>query len=183
MRTYKLIFPIAAAIALTGSVASAQVVTSGGEVTKLTQKNLVDRMIVADSLEVGMAQLAVERTKTAAVRDLANLLINDHKTHLDSLHAFAAKPDIGREAIPGDPESQKTIRAFAQLRSAPDSTFDKLFVSAQIESHERAIDALKKNKSVATSPEVQKDIDGAITVLEAHLGRAKGVASVLNTPK
>lgn len=184
MRTYRLFLPIAVAIVLTGSAASAQVVTSsGGEVTKITQKNLVDRMIVGDSIEVAMAQLAVERTKTAAVRDFAAMLITDHRTHLDSLRKFADKPDVGREAIAGDPEAQHAVRTFTQLRSAPDSTFDKVYVTSQIASHERLIEGLKKNKSFATSPDLQKDIDAAITLAESHVGRAKGVATIISAPK
>ena len=64
---------------LTASVAGAQVTTtSGGDVSMFSQKNLIDHLIVGDSLEVEMAQLAVSRTQNAAVKDFANQLLADH---------------------------------------------------------------------------------------------------------
>ena len=58
---------------LSASVAGAQVTTtSGGDVSMFSQKNLINHLIVGDSLEVEMAQLALTRTQNAAVKEFAN---------------------------------------------------------------------------------------------------------------
>ena len=65
--------------------AQVKVTTSNGDVITYTQKNLVDHMIVGDSIELEMAQLAATRTQNTAVRDLATMLIADHKSQLEAL--------------------------------------------------------------------------------------------------
>jgi predicted outer membrane protein len=159
--------------------ALAQVVTAGGEVTGLAQKKIVDRMIVADSLEIEMARLATSQTKNPAVRDLAALLATGHRSHLESLRKLAESPDVGRE--PGaDSINARDARALAQLRSLPaDTSFDRAFVAEQFELHQRMIDNLKKWRSTATNAALREDIDHALPILEAHLARAQAVAAKL----
>jgi len=180
MRAYGLTFAatMLAVAQMTGSAARAQVVTSsGGEVSGSMQKKIVDRMIVSDSVEIEMARLAQSQTKNPAVRDLAALLVSGHRAHLDTLRKLAASPDIGRV---GDTESASDVRAFEQLRGMPaDSTFDRAFVTAEVQLHQQAIDNLKKWRLVATTPALQQDIDRAIPLLEGHLTRAQAVAAKL----
>jgi putative membrane protein len=176
MRRYTQLVLSTAALVMTASAVRAQVVTSaGGEVSKMTQKQFVDRLIVGDSIEIAMAQLAVERTKNPAVKDFANTLVTDHRTPLDSLRALSAKPDVGREEVAGDLEG---VRVLGQLRTMPaDSTFDRAFINAQIASHERTIDMVKKLRPTVSSPEVQQLVDKTVPVLEQHLAAAKVISA------
>ena len=66
-------------------MAQVKVTTSNGEVMTYTQKNLVDHLIIGDSIEVEMAKLAAMRTQNTAVRDFANMLVTDHEGHLEAL--------------------------------------------------------------------------------------------------
>jgi len=93
---------------LSASAVAAQVTTSsGGDVTAFTQKQLIDHMIVGDSVELQIAGLAATRTQNPAVREFANQLLADHKAHLDNLLKLAGNPSIGREANPTDSSSSK----------------------------------------------------------------------------
>jgi putative membrane protein len=181
MRTHRL-FVAASSLAVSLTMAFpalAQVVTSGGEVTGVLQKKIVDRMIVADSLGVEMAQLATTQTKNPAVRDLAELLAAGHRSHLASVRKLAESPDVGRD--PGvDSMTARDARALARLRSMPaDTSFDRAFVTAQIELHERMIDNLKKWRGAATNAALKEDIDHTLPLLESHLSRAQAVAAKL----
>lgn len=179
MRAHRYTFTATAlVVALTGSVARAQVVTSaGGEVTGTIQKKMVDRMIVSDSVEIEMARLAQSQTKNPAVRDLAAVLVAGHRDHLDALHKLAESPDVGRVA---DAASASDVRAFERLRGMPaDSSFDRAFVTAEVQLHQQAIDNLKKWRAAASSPALQQDIDRTIPLLEGHLARAQSVAEKL----
>lgn len=167
------------------SVSCAQVTvkTSGGEVVQITQKNLVDHMIVQDSLEVEEAKLAAARTQNAAVKDFANMLVTDHSSHLDNLHKLAGKRDIGREANAADTSTAMTIRMFSMMRSMPaDSGFDRAFVRGQIMHHMHEIDALKMLRPAAKDDDLQHDIDRTMPVLERHLAQAKLVGAQLGIP-
>jgi putative membrane protein len=180
MRAYGLTLAatVFAVAQMTGSAARAQVVTSsGGEVSGALQKKIVDRMIVSDSVEIEMAKLATSKTKNPAVRDLAALLSAGHRAHLDSLRKLAESPDVGRAPDAG---GASEVRTFDQLRSLPaDSSFDRAFVTAQVELHQQAIDNLKKWRAAATNPALQQDIDRTIPLLEGHLTRAQAVAAKL----
>ena len=169
---------IAASVVTSETVRGQVVTASGGEVRVFTQKNIVDRLIVGDSLEVDMARFVAGQTKNPAVRDFANLLITDDRAHIDSLHKLADAPDIGRMAPSSDSIAAKDARRFAQLRAMPaDSSFDRAFVTEQVQRHQRAIDNLKKWRASATSPALQADIDRALPVVEQHLARAQSVAA------
>jgi len=187
MKAHQLSLLGAASVALCVAAAAAQaqvkVTTSGGDVATLSQKNVVDHMIVGDSLEVEEAQLALTRSQNAAVKDFANMLVTDHKAHLDNLRKLAGKSDIGREANSADQTAAASAATFGQLQSmGADAGFDKAFVDAQIQAHTREIAALKTMRAAAKDDDLQKDIDATIPVLDRHLARAKAVAAQLNAP-
>jgi putative membrane protein len=173
-----------AAIAFGASIASAQVTTtSGGDVTMFSQKNLVNHLIVGDSIEVEMAQLAASRTQNAAVKDFANQLVTDHKAHLDQLSKFAANAAIGREANASDTSGAHLAGLLAGLKTMPaDSTFDRAFVQEQIAHHQAVINSLKTMRAAAKDADLQKDLDATLPVLEKHLSTAQQLASQLNKP-
>lgn len=182
---FTLLVAVTAAVCATATVGHAQVkvTTSAGDVATLSQKNLVDHMIVGDSLEVEAAQLAMTRSQNAAVKDFANMLVTDHKSHLDNLRKLAGKSDIGREANSADSGAVAAAATFSQLQSmAADSGFDKAFVASQIQNHQREIAALKSLRAAAKDDDLQKDIDATLPVLDRHLARAQAVAAQLGAP-
>ncbi|HEY9227026.1 MAG TPA: DUF4142 domain-containing protein [Gemmatimonadaceae bacterium] len=145
-----------------------------------SQKNVLDRMIVSDSVEIEMSVLATQRTKNPSVRELASSLIADHRQDLDSLRKLAELPEIGRATIKGDPTRAQDARVVAQLRGlSADSAFDRAYVAEQVERHQRAIDNLKKWRDSAESVLVHLAIGRALPVVEQHLERAKAVAAQL----
>ena len=188
MRNHRstLIAPFGATVLLLLSMtpaARAQVTTtSGGDVSMLSQKNVVDHLIVGDSIEVVMAQLAVSRSQNAAVKEFATMLVTDHQSHLTNLNKLAGKKDIGREANAADTSGAHIARALGELQSmSADSNFDRAFISAQIEHHTMAIAALNKMKPAAKDDDLQKDIDKTLPVLQNHLSRANAVLAQLGT--
>src|SRR5690349_3897490 len=143
---FTLLVAVTAAVCATATAGHAQVkvTTSAGDVATLSQKNVVDHMIVGDSIEIEEAQLAMTRSQNSAVKDFANMLVTDHKSHLDNLRKLAGMSDIGREANSADSSAASAARAFGQLQSMPaDSGFDKAFVNAQVQHHQQEIAALK----------------------------------------
>lgn len=170
--------------ALSGSAAAAQATTtSGGDVATFTQKHLVNHMIVGDSIEVAMAQIAASRTQNAAVKEFANQLIADQTAHIAQLNKLAAKGDIGREANASDTTGAHLAGELATLTSmAPDAAFDRAFVQDQIDLHQSAIDALKTLSPAATNADVRSDVSATLPVVEKHLAAAQQLAAQLSKP-
>jgi putative membrane protein len=164
-------------------MAQVKVTTSTGDVVTYTEKNLVDHMIVGDSIELEMAHLAVARTQNTAVRDFANMLINDHKAHLENLRKAASEHDVGRQALASDTSGAQMIRELTNLRSmAADSGFDNAFVRGQIEHHKQEIVALKMFGGAAKDDDVKDDVKHVMPLLERHLASAREVAAHLGLP-
>ncbi|HEX6051420.1 MAG TPA: DUF4142 domain-containing protein [Gemmatimonadaceae bacterium] len=165
------------------SDAQVRVTTSTGEVSLYTEKNLTDHMIVVDSVELEMAQLAVSRTQNTAVRDFANMLITEHTGHLESVRKIAGEDDVGRQANPSDTAGAAAIRALTSLREMPaDSGFDKAFIREQIRLHSQEIIALKMFGGAAEDDDLQDEVKKTMPVLERHLARAREVAAQLGMP-
>jgi len=171
------------AASFAASVAAAQVTMSGGDVTTYSQKHLVNHLIVGDSMEIAMGQLAASRTQNAAVRDFANQLVADHKAHLDSLLKLAGNANVGREANPSDTSVKHDASVFTSLQGmAADSGFDRAFVQTQIQHHQQAIAELKTLGSSATDPALKQDITATLPVLQKHLSTAQQLAAQLGKP-
>jgi len=169
-------------ICLSASAAAAQVrvTTSKGDVMIYTQTNLAEHMILGDSVELEMAQLATSRTQNTAVRDFANMLITEHKGHLESLRKIAADDDVGRQASASDTAAAAAIRALASLREMPaDSGFDRAFIREQIRFHQQEIIALKMFGGAAKDEELKDEVKRTLPLVERHLARAREVAATL----
>jgi putative membrane protein len=168
-------------IAASVSTAQVTVTTSSGEVVTMTQKNVVNHMIVFDSLNLEMAKLAVARTENAAVKDFANQIVADNTNHLQALNKLAHKRDIGREVNTADTSSADAIRDLDRMRAmSGDANFDKTFVREQILHISRELDALAMLRPAAKDDDLWKDIDrSAVPALQRHLAQAKQVGTTL----
>jgi predicted outer membrane protein len=178
---------IAALALLVPVVARAQVVTaSGGEVAlKLTQKNAIDQLIVRDSLELAISELAASRSQNAAVKELATTLTADAKTRLETLQKVAAKADVGRETAMGDKTGANVAAIAAKLQGVPaDSAaeFDRTFVEAQIALHEAELASYAAIKPAATDADLKADIESGAAVAQKHLDAAKALNGQLAKP-
>lgn len=160
--------------------AQVRVTTSTGDVMIFTEKNLTEHMIVGDSVELEMAQLAVSRTQNTAVRDFANMLVTEHQGHLESLRKIAAEDDVGRQASAADTATAAAIRALASLREMPaDSGFDRAFIREQIRFHSHEIIALKMFGGAANDDDLEDEVRRTLPIMERHLARAREVAATL----
>jgi len=163
--------------------AQVKVTTSNGDVTVYTQKNLVDHLIVGDSIEVELAKLAAMRTQNTAVKDYATMLVTDHEGHLQALQKMAGEHDIGRQALASDTAGAAAIRALTNLQSmAADSGFDRQFVRDQIEHHKQELIAVKMFGGAAKDDDLKDDLKRVTPLLERHLARARAVAAQLGMP-
>lgn len=178
---------ILALVVCASSVASAQDTTtrmSAGDVALRTraEQQLMNSMLVADSLEAQIAQRVASRTQNPAVRELANMLALDHRTHFEMLKALSKDEKVGRATDPADTTPMRTTRVSAQLDSMSAGAFlDQSFVREQILNHEQMIATLKAKRPVAHDDDFEKAIDQTVPVLQKHLDQAKAVQAKLGT--
>ncbi len=174
---------LAATPALVASAQGNPMRMGPGMVMMNNQKQVVDHMIVGDSMEVEMAKLAAARSQSAAVRNFASTLVTDHTKHLANLRKLAGKRDIGREANPADSSGMRNERMMSRMQSMTvDSTFDRNFVRQQVRHHMAALAELSSLRSVAKDDDLQQDIDATRPVLERHLALARSLAAQMGIP-
>ena len=179
---------VAALAMLVPVFAQAQVVTaSGGDVAlkKLNQKNVVDQLIVRDSLELAIAELAASRSQNAGVKELATALATDAKARLENLQKLAAKAEVGREAAAADNSVANLAAIAAKLQAIPADNaaeFDKAFVEAQIALHENEVASYAAIKPVAADNDLKADIEGGAPQAQKHLEAAKALSGQLAKP-
>lgn len=183
LATVVAVLALAAPVAAAGAQNPGGRMMSNGDVMMMNQKQVVDHMIVGDSLEVQMAQVAAARSANPAVKSFASTLITDHTKHLAALRKLAGKRDIGRAANPADSSGMRTERMLSRMQSmAADSSFDRAFVNQQIRHHARALAELSALRSASKDDDLQQDIDATRPVLERHLALARGLAGQMGIP-
>src|SRR5690242_7134654 len=174
-------FAAFAACAFAAPVAAQVVTTAGGEVVSPAQKNLVDRLIVSDSIQAATAKLAAEKAQNPAVKDLATQLASDHSSHAAALAKIADKKEVGREANPGDVSGTDLANEFKTLESMPAGPeFDKAYLKAVIADHQAALAAINAGKAAAKDDDLKKDLDATSTALQSHIAHASDVSKSLD---
>ena len=182
----KLVFATGFALLLPVAATQSQVATSTGEVVKpLSQKNIVNQLIVRDSLQMELAQLAASRSQNAAIKELANTLTTDARAHLENLRKLAEK-DVGREAASAADQSAADVTAaLTKLQAiSPDSAaaFDKAFIDAQVAFLEAATKSFATYTPVATDDDLKQDLEKSAPMAQKHLDAAKAVSGQLAKP-
>jgi putative membrane protein len=132
-------------------------------------------MIHQDDLaDVKYGRLAERKGTTAAVRHAGSMLAADHR---------ALDQKVIRVAGDVDVELPKTERAeqvtlVQRLNKEAGSRFDRDFVAAMVEDHEKAIDRTEEQVRSGSSPEVTALARTALPGLRKHLGMLRRASPV-----
>ena len=165
--------------------AQSQVTTSSGDVTKpLSDKNIVNQLIVRDSLALELAQLAATRSQNAALKEFANTLVTDTKAHLENLRKLADK-DVGREAATtADQGAAAATTALTAVQAIPTdsaASFDKAIIDALIALQESSIAAFP-TYTAASDDDLKTYLKDAAPMAQKQLDAVKGVSEKLGKP-
>ena len=182
----KLVFATGFALLLPVAASQSQVATSSGEVVKpLTEKNVVNQLIVRDSLQLELAQLAASRSQNAAIKEWATAVTTDRRAHLENLRKLADK-DVGREAAAtADQSAADVTAALTKLQAMPaDSAaaFDKAFIDAQVAFLEAATKSYAAYTPVASDDDLKQDLAKAAPMAQKNLDAVKAISGQLGKP-
>lgn len=140
---------------------------AGMELEKFTKEAASDGM-----MEINAANMAMQRSKNQDVKDLAQMIKNDHQSANDQLKEVV--DDQGWQ-LPQD-MMQKHQEKFRKLQETSDQNFDQQYLSMMVEGHKKAIDEFQKMADKAGKQEMDelKDwIDNTLPALKKHHDRAK----------
>ena len=128
------------------------------------------RHAAADSLaEIDMGHIALDKSSSAQVKELAQRIIDDHTKANDQLMTIAQQKQV---TLPTEPMPMAKQEA-AHLKTLSGETFDKAYAHAMVKDHRKAIKLFGMESQNATDSDVKQFASTTLPVLKTHLQMAE----------
>lgn len=148
--------------------------TKKGNLTSSDARFLRD-VAEANQGEIDMAQIAVQKSQNADVKQYAQKLLDDHTAQQKQLQQLAQQKGVTLKEKPEMRENHEIHR----LNDASAKNFDKDYLKYMIKDHEKDIKAFQKEADKATDPDVKSFASGAVPTLQQHLNAARQLDSTI----
>ncbi len=122
--------------------------------------------------EVELGKLAVSKTQNAEIKAFAQKMIADHSKAGEDLKQLAAQKKV---SLPPDvlPAHKQLMEKLSKLSGAD---FDKEYVKAMVEAHEKDVTAFENVSKTAADADVKAFATKTLPTLKMHLEMIKGMA-------
>jgi len=143
--------------------------------TMLTDEQILQVTHIANLGEIDQAKLALSKSKDTRVRELAQMMVRDHRQS-ESKGAIVAKKDNLTQAPSPTSDSLKTDAESATrtLRADAVADFDKDYVDTQVREHQAVLDTLdQKLIANAKSENVKAYLVEVRAAVASHLQHAQ----------
>lgn len=125
----------------------------------------------SDMYEIESAQLAMEKTQNAQIRELAQMIVNDHQAATAALRTAASQ---AQPAITVTPQLNADQQAqMDALRAASGDAFDRLYLQQQVQAHEKALAMLRAYAQNGDVAQLREHASNTAAPVEKHLERAR----------
>lgn len=128
----------------------------------------------SDAFEIETSRLAETKAKAAGVKKFAASMI---KAHTDSTAKLKTAAGSATPALTPDAtltaEQQQVLDSLKPLEG---DAFDKAYVTAQVDGHQKTLDALKAYAASGDVSQLKDFATATVPVVTAHLNMAKGLA-------
>lgn len=121
--------------------------------------------------EVEFARVALTKTTNTAIKDFANMMLNDHGKANEELKAIATDKNITLPTAIDD-EHQKKLD---KLNEKTGRDFDKEYADAMVNGHQKMLDLMKKESEKGHDPELRAFATKTIPVVQSHLDLIKKI--------
>ena len=142
--------------------------------TSETQEYL-SQAAMGDLFEIQSSRLALQQAESREVKDFADMMVKDHLEATKKLQAAAQDQNITLSppsTLDGDHQRKLDL-----LKESKGSSFDRLYIQAQLDAHQKALD-LHRGYAKSGDNARLKQVAGEIAkVVANHLDRAKAISS------
>jgi putative membrane protein len=146
---------------------------SGGTVSSLStaDKETMMKFAQGGMTEVKLGSMAAEKGVSADVRNFGSRMVSDHGKANDELKALATNKGV---ALPSDVngEQQKTIDKLSKLSG---KAFDKEYVKAMVDDHEKDAKEFEKASTDAKDPDFRAWCAKTLPMIQDHLRMIKEI--------
>lgn len=119
--------------------------------------------------EVRASELAQSKATDPNIRDMAQMMIEDHRQANNELQEIASRKNIQLPTAISDDKKDK----YDDLAEKEGSDFDEEFLDKMIDAHEEMIDDFRSHMDDANDPDIQSWVSQQIPTLEQHLDNMK----------
>jgi putative membrane protein len=131
------------------------------------------RQAASDNMfEVRGGGLAEKQAANPAVKQFGQQMVTDHTKLNNDLSAVVSP---GRPFLPGMSREQE--QEFDQLKKLSGAEFDRAYMSAMIQGHQKAVSSFQTQAQTAHSTQVRQLVIAALPTLQQHLTLAQQVGS------
>jgi putative membrane protein len=135
----------------------------------------VPNAAMGDMYEIQAADIALERSQNAQIRELATMIKADHTAASNAMKAML--PQAAPDTAPPTDLDQRRQGLIDNLRSASAATFDQTWVDQQIAAHNEAL-TLHRGFSNEDSP-LAAHARSVVPKIEAHLRQAEQIKAAM----
>jgi|APTNR8051073442_1049403.scaffolds.fasta_scaffold01161_10 putative membrane protein len=132
-------------------------------------KEFIEKAVRGNIAEVKLGELAEKQAKSDQVKTLGETLRTDHGKALEKSKALAKEMDVEVKMEPTD-DAKETYDELAKLSGAE---FDREFVEAAVEDHEKDIELYTEQAEEGDNPKVVEYAKETLPVLKKHLDAAR----------
>ena len=146
-----------------------------------TDPQIAAIVVTANQVDIDAGKLAVSRTKSAEVKDFAQLMITDHGGVNQAATALVTRLHVTPQGSPTSESLQKGGDAnLAALKKLSGSSFDKSYVDHEVTYHQAVLDAVDKTLiPSAQNADLKALLIKVRPAFVAHLEHAKKLQSEL----
>jgi len=134
-----------------------------------TPQGFVDTAAASDMYEVEAARMAQEKGQSDAVKQFAQMMIDDHTTSSQNLMEAAGQVSGITVAPRMTAMQQQMLR---ELENTGTEAFDGVYKRQQIEAHQQTLNALQNYAQSGTEEPLKAFAASTAPVVEMHLGTA-----------
>ena len=146
---------------------------TAAEAGPLTAQGFANAAAASDRFEVESSRLAASAAASAAVKSFADKMVSAHTASTAKLKSTAS--GLSPAVTPDDtlnPDQQSKLDSLRNLKGAD---FDTAYAAAQVEAHQKALDALKSYAASGDNDALKQLAGGMVPTVTAHLNMAKGL--------
>lgn len=149
---------------------------SGSSASSSTANSNSDQSFLQDAIkgnraEITLGKTVMAKTKDPSVKQFAEMMVKDHTVALSQLQQLAQQKNITvPEGLPDDAQQLQT-----KLQSVTGKQFDKDYMDAMVQDHQKDVQDFKDASQDAKDPDVKQIATKLTPTLERHLQKAQQI--------
>jgi putative membrane protein len=139
----------------------------------LTAQGIANAAAASDRYEIETSKLAATAAGSAAVKSFAAKMITAHEGSTAKLKSTLA--GMSPAVTPDDTLSAEQQASLDSLKTKTGADFDAAYKAAQVDAHQKALDALNNYAASGDNDTLKTFAKGLSPTVAAHLNMAKGL--------